>query len=494
MSSDGRLRLLILVVAYNAEATVRTVLGRVPPAVLEAYDCRVLVIDDASGDRTFELGHQYGREHAELPLTVLRNRANQGYGGNQKVGYSYALAEGFDVVALLHGDGQYAPEELPRLLEPVAAGAADAVLGSRMMRPGGARRGGMPLYKYVGNKVLSRVQNGLAGSRLSEWHSGYRIYSADALRRIPFRLNSDGFAFDTEVILQLQSAGARILELPIPTFYGTEISRVDGVRYARQVVAATAAAALHRRGLRWQRRFEPLDAGNPYDLKLGFPSSHSLALAAVPPGASVLDIGAGPGGVAAELAARGCRVAVVDSAKPEVADPAVAVYVRDLNQPLDLPAEDYDHLLLLDVIEHLADPEDFLERLRARLDDRPRTLILSTPNVAFVVQRLMLLAGQFNYGRSGILDRTHTRLFTFRTLRQLLQDTGHRRIRMRGVPAPFPKAIGDTPLARALLALNVALIRVSRTLFSYQIFVVAEPTPDVAFWLRHARESARGPV
>jgi hypothetical protein len=124
------------------------------------------------------------------------------------------------------------------------------------------------------------------------------------------------------------------------------------------------------------------------------------------------------------------------------------------------------------------------------LDWSTKTLVLTTPNVAFVIQRLMLLFGQFNYGEAGILDRTHTRLFTFRTLRHLLLDAGFRIKDVRGVPAPFPKVLGDGFLSRAALRANIALIRLSKTLFSYQIFVVAESTPDVRFVLRDAKEKS----
>ena len=118
-------------------------------------------------------------------MTVLRNEYNQGYGGNQKVGYAYAIEQGFDFVAMVHGDGQYAPEELPRLSRRCATGEADAVFGSRMMSRFGALQGGMPLYKFVGNKILTALQNVLLGTQLSEFHSGYRVYSVAALQAIP---------------------------------------------------------------------------------------------------------------------------------------------------------------------------------------------------------------------------------------------------------------------------------------------------------------------
>ncbi len=485
-------RLLVFVIAYHAETTLRSVLERIPAHIFETLDCHVLVVDDASVDRTFEIGCEYRAAHPEVPLTVLRNAFNQGYGGNQKVGYAFAIAHDFDFVAMVHGDGQYAPEELPRLIEPLLRGEADAVFGSRMMTRFDALKGGMPLYKFVGNRILTTAQNALLGSQLSEFHSGYRLYSVRALKSLPFRLNSNDFHFDTEIIIQFLNAQLRIQELPIPTYYGDEICRVNGMKYAKDVMVATAQNALHRVGLLYQRRFDTAPADNShYDLKLGYASSHTYAIEAVPPGASVLDIGSGPAGVAGELVRKGCRVTVVDQfAAPPGSPKEIQVHVQDLNAALafELTA---DYLLLLDVIEHLQSPEAFLEELRHQFDYKPRKLILTTPNIAFVVQRLMLALGEFNYGKSGILDRTHTRLFTFRSLQRLLEDTGFRLQEVRGVPAPFPKVLGTGWLGRAAVAANLALIRLNRGLFSYQIYVLAETTPDLDFVLAHTRGSER---
>ena len=148
----SRLKVLIFVVAYEAEATLEKVLARIPPRVFE-FETEVLVIDDSSRDRTFEVGLRSASRSAQR-VTILYNSENQGYGGNQKLGYAYALRHNFDFVVLLHGDGQYAPECIPDLLQPLIDGRADAVLGSRMLPRGGALKGGMPLYKFLGNQIL----------------------------------------------------------------------------------------------------------------------------------------------------------------------------------------------------------------------------------------------------------------------------------------------------------------------------------------------------
>ena len=259
-----RQRLLIFVIAYYAESTLRWVLERIPASIFADYDCEVLVVDDASQDRTFDIGREYQDAHPELPMTVLRNEYNQGYGGNQKVGYAYAIAEGFDFVAMVHGDGQYAPEELPRLLAPLRAGEADAVFGSRMMSRFGALKGGMPLYKYVGNKILTTSQNALLGATLSEFHSGYRVYSVAALRPHPVPAQLERLPLrhrDHHPAPQLRSCAS--LELPIPTYYGDEICRVNGMKYAKDVMLATLRNVAHRAGCSTSAASTPSAAGQP---------------------------------------------------------------------------------------------------------------------------------------------------------------------------------------------------------------------------------------
>jgi glycosyltransferase involved in cell wall biosynthesis len=198
----GGKRVLIFIVAYNAETTIEKVLSRIP-ASLHCADVEVLIIDDSSGDETFRNGLRYQAANSDFKITVLRTPENQGYGGNQKLGYRYAIEHGFDIVALLHGDGQYAPEKLPMLLRPLVRGEADAVFGSRMIDPRAARAGGMPLYKWLGNQVLTAFQNRMLRTQLSEFHSGYRLYSTAALAQIPFEKNTNDFHFDSEIIVQL---------------------------------------------------------------------------------------------------------------------------------------------------------------------------------------------------------------------------------------------------------------------------------------------------
>lgn len=489
-------RVLIFIVAYNAESTIEKVLTRIPQS-LKQYHTEVLIIDDASADQTYERAEQARRDGLiDYPITVLRNPVNQRYGGNQKLGYHYAIENGFDVVALVHGDGQYAPEALPELLKPIIKGQADAVFGSRMMTLTGAIKGGMPLYKYVGNRILTCFQNTLLKSNLSEFHSGYRLYAVPALKKIPFELNNDDFHFDTEIIIQLLFAGLRIKELPIPTYYGDEICRVNGMKYAWDVVKATTTARLQAFHLMYRRNFDvhPDNGGNNFYLpKLDFISPHTEALKLIEDNKTVVDVGCASGYLALPLKRKNCKVVGLDLYPARDGSDFDEFVMHDLDSPefpLDLDGKDY--VLMLDVIEHVKNPEAFAESLhKACASNWNVKLVISTGNIGFIIPRLMHMFGQFNYGKKGILDLTHTRLFTFDSLRRLLQESGFVVLSECGIPAPFPHAASNRKLADFLLNVNVQLIKMWKELFSYQIFVVVKPKPSLTSLLKDAVDHSR---
>lgn len=490
-------RVLIFIVAYNAETTIEWVLGRVPASLTDDYEVEALVIDDSSSDATFEVSETVRHSgRLPFPLHVLFNPVNQGYGGNQKIGYQYAIRNGFDFVALVHGDGQYAPEELPRLIVPLAKGEADAVFGSRMLEPGRARSGGMPLYKYLGNRVLSWFENRMLGTDFSEFHSGYRIYRVAALAQVPFWRNTEDFHFDTEIIIQFVRAGLAIKELPIPTYYGDEICRVNGIGYAANVAAAVTKARLQDINLLYDRKFDcrPVtSASTHYEAKFGWDSPHSRAVAMAAPGARVLDLGCAGGYVGQALRReKNARVTGID-AYPLAPGVALDKFHRHDLDVLPLPVDlaEFDDVLMLDVIEHLADPEAFVESLRESARYNPNLrLVVSTGNVAFVITRMLMFLGMFNYGKKGILDITHKRLFTAKSLRDLFEQSGFAVEALHGLPVPWPLAFGENLFSRFLLAINGAFCRVWRGLFAYQILMVLRPKPHLDQLLLSAQDVA----
>jgi len=234
----------ILVVAYNAESTIEKTLNRIPKEFGKDISC-ILISDDKSQDLTHKFALNFASQ-SSYPVQVVIQPINLGYGGNQKFGYSWAISNNWDVVVLLHADGQYAPEYLSEIVKPFSDSKVDAVFGSRMMNKKNALVGGMPFYKWIGNQILTNFQNKLTGQKLSEWHSGYRAYRLETLRRINLKKLDNGFRFDTQIILELLRLNAKIVEVPIPTFYGEEVSHVNGIKYAQQIIWDTLKFKFHR--------------------------------------------------------------------------------------------------------------------------------------------------------------------------------------------------------------------------------------------------------
>jgi SAM-dependent methyltransferase len=339
---------------------------------------------------------------------------------------------------------------------------------------------------------------------MSEFHSGYRLYSVKALQRIPFELNANVFHFDTEIIIQFIAAGLRIKEIPIPTYYGDEICRVNGLRYAWDCLRSVGAARLQRYNLLYRANFDvaSVRADNSYyEGKLDFDSSHTRALSAIAARQRVIDLGCGPGILAAQLKARECEVVGVDCCPPgpEHRREFDAFIVRDLNDGLDgIDFRNVDRVLLLDVVEHLYRPDDFCRGLRLALQTALEAkCVVTLPNIGFWLVRCMLLLGQFNYGKRGILDHTHTRLFTFASARRMFSECGFAIETQTGIPPPIPLAVKSRRLSRFLLWIHQWLTRWFDGLFSYQIFMVVRPLPTVQTLLegtrRHsaARRAAR---
>ncbi len=475
------IRIGILVVAFNAASTLHDVLDRIP-ARFRPRITRVLVSDDASHDATYLVGLGY-QQTTDLPLTVIRQERNLGYGGNQKTGYRWAIEHDLDVVVLLHGDGQYAPELLPEMVAPFERGEADAVLGSRMMHRGAARRGGMPLYKFVGNRVLTTFENRVTGRHLSEWHSGYRAYSVSALKEIPFEENSDGFDFDTEVIVQLIEAGKRITEIPIPTYYGEEISHVNGVRYAWDISRHVVRYRLHKMGF---GSGELAFASDTYEEKVSDESSHGLIarrLAHRRPG-RILDLGCGVAPVTRRLRELGWDATGVDLEGSEGAGASLDRFIKaDLDE--GLPPEvgsDYDVVLAADVLEHMRSPERILRELHDVLAPGG-ILVVSVPNFGHWYVRGRVLLGRFDYDRRGILDRAHLRFFTRRSFRRLAARSGWRvtGIQATGLPLEIAERGGELGVPeegrarRAAHRLDRVAVDLWPTLFGYQLLFELEP-------------------
>ena len=235
--------------AYNAEQTLERTYADMPHDFVD----HVILVDDLSKDETVDAARRLG-------LEVHVHSQNRGYGGNQKTCYDAAIAADADVVVMLHPDYQYDGTRIPSLVAPIVAGNADMVLGSRFL--GDPLAGGMPRWKYISNRFLTSLENRAFGLRLSEYHTGFRAYSRHLLETIPYRLNSDDFVFDQELVAQVVACGMRITEIPVPTRYFAEASSVGfrrSVVYGLSTLLVVIRFWLHKRGV---RPSEQLKAGS----------------------------------------------------------------------------------------------------------------------------------------------------------------------------------------------------------------------------------------
>jgi glycosyltransferase involved in cell wall biosynthesis len=462
----------ILVVAYNAETTLAKTLDRIPAEIASSITS-VIVCDDASKDSTHDVALAYQRSNDHLPMHVVRHPVNLGYGGNQKAGYQLASEMGLDVVVLLHGDGQYAPEVMLEVIKPLVTGSSDAVFGSRMMTRGAAREGGMPLYKYVGNKILTRYENAMTGADLSEWHSGYRAYRVSTLQQLPMDSYSNGFDFDTQIILGLIDAQARIKEVPIPTYYGDEICYVDGMKYAKDLFIHTTKYRLNKMG--FGAKSVAVSEG-AYEYKSDPLSSHGqlLSYLAERKGAEVLDLGCSDGMLSMQIRSLGHTVTGVDLEEHPKVHGRVDKFVQanlDFGLPSDLPAS-VDVVVCADVLEHVRQPEVLLEELAPRLT-AGGAVLASIPNFGHWYPRFRTLLGVFDYDRRGILDRTHVRFFTRRSFERMARGAGYqvRRVGATGLPFDVADRGGSGSVSaklKPIRAIDRALVKLRPQLFAYQ--------------------------
>lgn len=233
-------RLVVVMPAYNAESTVEKTFREIPEGFADA----VVLVDDASRDQTAAVAQRLG-------FNVVKHPKNRGYGGNQKTCYREALRLGADVVVMLHPDYQYSPKLVVPMASMIASGQYDVVLGSRILC-GSAIRGGMPIYKYVMNRILTLIQNLLMGAKVSEYHTGYRAFSRGVLETLPLEENSDDFVFDNEMLAQAFYFGFNTGEVSCPTRYEPESSSISlkrSIKYGFGVLGTTLRFRLQKWGL-----------------------------------------------------------------------------------------------------------------------------------------------------------------------------------------------------------------------------------------------------
>lgn len=242
-------KVVVVMPAYNAGRTLRMTYEELPKETVNL----VILVDDGSTDRTIEIAR-------ELNLEIFIHNRNYGYGANQKTCYAEALKADADIVVMVHPDYQYDPTLLPKLVDPIRKGDADLVLGSRLLS-GSALRQGMPWWKFVGNRILTQLENLVFGLSLSELHTGYRAFRREVLETVNYAMNSDGFIFDQEIIAQAVAAQFRIAEIAVPVRYFPDASSagfIASVGYGLRILLLLARYGVYRAGVYRSRRFDSL--------------------------------------------------------------------------------------------------------------------------------------------------------------------------------------------------------------------------------------------
>ncbi|MHC1790867.1 bifunctional glycosyltransferase/class I SAM-dependent methyltransferase [Solidesulfovibrio sp.] len=402
------------------------------------------------------------------------------YGQKVKLGFQYALTRNMDTVVILDGGMRYPMRMVKALVRPIDQGQADMVLAV----PGRKRPGEGPAAAFAEQfapRFVSRLISALMRVRLRGWHCGFRAYRVAALREIPFGINADDRMFNTEVIIQFLLSNRPITEIAAPQYRHQGLGLRAKLHFALGMFQASALSSLHRLCIFYQRKFDIQNPAETYGLKLGYRSSHTLTFERVRPGSRVLDIGCGNSAFARLLREKQCQVSGIDQHDQSICQDIDHYMQLDLDvKSHDFDTAGFDYILLLDIVEHLRFPEALLDHIRETSGVDKPTVLISVPNVAFFIIRLRLLFGSFQYGKLGILDITHTRLFTEGAIRALLEQCGFTIHSVAGIPAPYPKAVGYNALSRLLLQLNTALIALRRPLFSYQIFIEATPKPTLS--------------
>ncbi len=242
-------KVIVVLPAFNAEQTLKQTYSEIPMDIVD----EVVLVDDASSDKTVDMAKNLGINH------VIKHEINKGYGGNQKTCYNKALELGGDIIIMLHPDYQYTPKLIMAMASIISNGLYQVVLGSRILGRG-ALKGGMPLHKYIANRILTFIQNLLVNEKLSEYHTGYRAFSKEVLNRINYNANSDDFVFDNQMLSQIIYAGYDIAEVTCPTKYFAEASSINlsrSIKYGLGVLGVSICHFLQRMGMAKFKIYKP---------------------------------------------------------------------------------------------------------------------------------------------------------------------------------------------------------------------------------------------
>jgi 2-polyprenyl-3-methyl-5-hydroxy-6-metoxy-1,4-benzoquinol methylase len=469
-------RVVLCVFDCPAEQDLRGVVEALP-ASLDDWIGEVVAMDDRLVARADPAA--IGRLRGARPFAVRLHQSprEHGYGGARKAAFEYALGSGFEWVVCLRA-GVHPVAALARLHERAVAGDVDALFAARFAGETGAGEK-RPAWRLFAHRTLNGILNRILGLRLRDHHTSLRAVRTDLLRRVPFQLDAEDRLFDVHLAIQCRALGRIPVEVPVGADWAESARPGEGLRFALRALVTAAGYRLHQLHLIRRGRYF-VDEDVHYTLKRADTSSHMQIVAAIVPGALVLDLGCSQGLLARPLAEKGVRVVGVDMRAPgQVSEELHAYHQRDLERPLDLPTgRVFDYVVVSDVIEHLRNREEVLRSARRYLRPGGR-LLISTPNIALWFYRLSLLIGRFEYGPRGVLDETHVHLFTQASFRRMVEKAGFHVVAERVTSLPFEvvfESTGRSRLIRAIGHAYHALARVWPGFFAYQHILEAEIT------------------
>ncbi len=471
---EGFPRIALLLFSVADAALLRRSIEAIPAALDDCIEELVVVPEPGAGDLSSPL-----RELAperRLEIRIHRTPGEPGAGAARKSAFEYVLLRGFDFAVTMRGDGRHPGEALPELLQAALAEPGALVIATRRMQ---RERPEVRLPHWIAHLAATAVQNRLLGLRLGDYHSGFRVYAARALRAIPFQLNADDRVFDMQTLVQCRALGAPVVEVPLPPSWKEYPSSPRGLLHVLRFTAAALDYRLHQLHLTRSGSYF-VEPDVHYTLKRSPTGSHMQIVDAIEPGSRVLDLGCSQGLLARPLRQKGVEVTGVDLEAPRrLTEDLHAFHQRDLEQPLELPTgRVFDYVICSDVIEHLRSRTEVLRGVRRYLKPEGR-LLISTPNVALWFYRLSLLAGRFEYGPRGVLDETHVHLYTRSSFRRAVEQAGFRILRQRVTALPFEvvfESTGRSRLVRGIASAYHALARLWPSLFAYQFLLEAEIT------------------
>lgn len=478
-------RIMVLLVPTLSDDALLHLLDGIPQTLLDDEHVDFVFLDRSADGKPSQLASEWVKKQSTTRWTLLHNPARHGYGGNQKLGFRLALNREYDFVIHFLADGRYDTADLQRFVTALREEPTDVLLGNRLTTDSAFKQQ-MPSFRHMANRLLAWYQNRCAQSQLDDFHCALRAYSTRFLKTIPFEVNTNALHFDSHLLLQALCIQANIRQIPVNYHHDKGTPYRAGLGYAWDVFKAATQYRMHQMGMLCSLSYRDLRPTKYQDKTTDFKSSHQQALALIRQlnPQSVTDIGCGPGFVAKHCRDAGIHVTGLDmySPLPETMDAYYRVFLEVEALPVDPFAS--DAVLMLDIIEHLANPEEFLIGMRndsANLHQNGsvKTLLLSTPNIAFIMPRLNLLFGRFNYAERGILDITHKRLFTRKSLRHCLETCGYQVEKIHPVGLAF-EVVFKGFLGKTLARMSWVAAKMLPTLFAAQFLVVCHPTPGLA--------------